>query len=416
MFSPSRLPRPIVGSNSLLYVSKQQHELDLGLLQSPSCVILTSQMSDVSFRFPPRCSAVREASRLALVVLLATLRLLSTCSAAPPLSGEWESTVAVEPATGTWSIEMDCTVGIELAEWIAEARTVFEDGVWKSQEFDVEGRIGDLGIESDVRFEPYEHSFRDWIADFEWESDKLAVTLTTMLTQTTDWLILEFEREWEEVEIGTSFRLRAPSGSCALVFYDASADVAFNWCGVETSLEAVFDDDGFDEFVVEFPNLNLARIPWLTFDLEITRTLETTTVDFSPDVVLDSPWYTGTLDLEFEGSLPSEPNLLPISINEASLTWESGKWEMVAAAILDPSDWINDLYWLELEAEAAFDLDTSGEVSLDLALFWTETSLGRVLSVFTYEPSDMFSIAIECNIDLDIGQLDRLALELQIEW
>ncbi|MCK5246416.1 hypothetical protein KAR02_05930 [Candidatus Bipolaricaulota bacterium] len=367
-------------------------------------------------RYASHCSAERESSHLALVALLVILNLPWECAAARSLSGEWESTIAVEPATGTWSIEMDCTIGIEFADWIAEARTLFEDGVWKSQEFDVEGRIGDFGIESDVRFEPYEHRFMDWIADFEWESDELAVTLTTMLTQTTDWLILELEREWEEVEIGTSFRLCAPSGSRSLVFYDVNADVTFNWCGVETSLEAVFDDDGFDEFVVEFSDLNLARIPWLTFDLEIIRTLGTTTVNLSPDVVLDSPWYAGTLDLEFEGSLPSEPNLLPISINEASLTWEIEEWEMVATAILDSNDWIDDLYWLELEVEATVNPGISGEVSLDLALLWTETSRGRALSVFTYEPGDMFSIAIECNIDLDIGQLDRLAVELQIEW
>ena len=361
-------------------------------------------------------SAVRETCYLTLVALLVIIGLSWECGATPNLSGEWESTIGVEPSTGTWSIETELTAEMDFADWTATACSVFEDYSWEKQDFEVVGSIGDFEIESNLRFEPYEHRFRDWITKFEWEAEELDFTLTTKLTRTTDWLIFEIEREWEEVEIGTSFRLRAPSGSRSPVFYDASADVTFNWCGVETSLEAVFDDDGFDEFVVEFLELNLAQIPWATLDLEITRTLETTTVNLSPDVVLDSPWYAGTLDLEFEGSLPSEPNLLPISINEASLTWEIGEREMVATAILDSNDWIDDLYWLELEVEAAVNLGTSGEVSLNLALFWTETSLGRALSVFTYEPGDMFSIAIECNIDLDIGQLDRLAVELQIEW
>lgn len=126
------------------------------------------------------------------------------CSAAPPLSGEWESTIAIEPATGTWSIETDFIVELEFADWIAVARTVFEDGAWKKQDFEIKGEFGDVDLESDLRFEPYKNRFRDWIT--------------------------KFEREWDVVEIDTFFRLRAPSGGCALVFYDAGLEVAFDWC------------------------------------------------------------------------------------------------------------------------------------------------------------------------------------------
>ncbi|MCK5586837.1 hypothetical protein KAJ02_12265 [Candidatus Bipolaricaulota bacterium] len=171
------------------------------------------------------------------------------CSAAPPLSGEWESTIAIEPATGTWSIETDFIVELEFADWIAVARTVFEDGAWKKQDFEIKGEFGDVDLESDLRFEPYKNRFRDWITKFEWESDELEFALTTKLTRTNDWLIFEIEREWNVVEIDTSFRLRVPSGGCALLFYDAGLDVAFDWYEIETYLQAAFDDDGFDEFV-----------------------------------------------------------------------------------------------------------------------------------------------------------------------
>jgi len=362
------------------------------------------------------CNIVREASHLALLVLLVILDPPSECGAALDLSGEWESVVTVEPVTGTWAIETDFTVEMDFGDWMTATRTLFEDRVWKSQEFGVEGTIGEIDIESDLRFEPYLNRFRDWITELEWEFDEMAVALTTELTQSTDWLILELEREWEVIEIGTSIRLRAPTGSCLLLFYDASADIAFDWCGIETDLGIVFDDDGFDEFVVEFSDLDIVRIPWLTFDLEITRTVEATTVEFSPDVVLESPWCGGGFDLELEGDLPSAPNLLPISIDEASLTWEVEEWEIEANVYFNANDWIDDLYWLEVEAETAFDLDPSGEVALELALLWTESTLGRAQSVLTYEPGDKVSIAIEGNINLDDGLLDWLALELQMEW
>lgn len=108
------------------------------------------------------------------------------CSAAPPLSGEWESTIAIEPATGTWSIETDFIVELEFADWIAVARTVFEDGAWKKQDFEIKGEFGDVDLESDLRFEPYKNRFRDWITKFEWESDELEFALTTKLTRTNE--------------------------------------------------------------------------------------------------------------------------------------------------------------------------------------------------------------------------------------
>ena len=373
-------------------------------------------MRYVKLRFAPYCSAVQQAPRLALVALLVILSPPWACSAAPLLSGEWESTIYVEPSTRIWAIETDFTVEMEFADWIAAARTVFGDDVWERQDLEVLGSIGNFDVESDLRFEPYLNRFRDWITKLEWEAKELDFTLTAKLTRTTDWLIFGIEREWDEVEIETSFRLRAPSGSCALTFYDAGLEMAFDLCGIDTGMEVGFDDDGFDEFVFAFSDLNLAQIPWFTFDLEITRTPEKTTVELSPDVVLESPWCAGTLDLEFEGSFPNEPSLLPISIDEASLAWDIEEWEIVSTAYIDPDEWVDDLYWLEVEAEGAFDLHTCGQVSLNLALLCTQTALGRARSVLTYEPSDKFAIAIDWDIDLDNGQLDRLALELQIGW
>jgi len=113
----------------------------------------------------------------------------------------------------------------------------------------------------------------------------------------------------------------------------------------------------------------------------------------------------------FEGSLPSEPNSFPLSIDEVSLSWELGDWEVDATATLGVA-----IYWLKVEAETAFDLDTCGEVSLELALLWTETDLRRVQSVLSYEPGSRLAIAIDWDIDLDVGQLDKLAVNLQIEW
>jgi hypothetical protein len=360
--------------------------------------------------------SVRKGVSCALAILLAVLAVRWNGYAEPVVSGEWESTISVEPPTSTWSTETDLSVEIIIGVWIAATGSVFEDNEWMKQDFSVEATFGSFDIESDLRFEPYKGRFRDWITEVEWEADALTFTLITKLTRTTDWMIIETERKWDMIEASTSFRLRAPTGSCALVFYDADADLTFDWCGFETDLEISFDDDGFDEVVAELSDLALTRMSWCTFDLEIARTIDKTDVKITPTAILESSWCEATLDLEFEGEFPNTPNLLPLAITEAVLSWEIGEWELEATAILDPDKWIAKTYWFELQADAAIDLGACGEVTLELTFLWTETDLGRSLFALAYESEDPFSVSIEGDFDLENGELDQLSLTLQSEW
>lgn len=372
-------------------------------------------MTYVSLRFVP-CSAVRRAVCFALIALLTILCVCGTCGAAPFLSGEWTSTLALETSAETWSTETDFTVEMSFGYCITAARSVFEDGAWKKQEFDIEVSVGSVTIESDLRFEPTKDRFKDWITEAEWETDVLVFTLTTKLTRTTDWLMFEIEHEGEMLEIDSSIRFRSASGSCESAFYDASVNLEFDWCGNETDLEIAIDDDGFDEIALELSDLALFKMPWVTFDLEFTRTAENTTVKLSPDIVLLESWGSGWCELEIEGEIENSSSLHSLVITEAVLTWEVEDWELEATAVLNPSDWILKIYWLEVQADAVFDLDACGEVSLELTFLWTEIDLGRACWGMTYEPCESFTITIEGDFDLENGELDHVALSLGIEW
>ena len=351
-----------------------------------------------------------------LLVLLSFLILPCVGHGEIVLSGEWESSISVSPQMPILSAEIDLTVEIAIDAWIAEARSVFEDAEWVKQDICVETELGDFSIESDLRFEPYKHRFRDWINKVEWESTDLVLTATTKLTRTTDWVVLEFEREGDTLEINVSARLRAPSGSCSLAFYDANVDLSFDWCGADTDIEITIDDDGFDEWVVELSDLTLVQIPWCTFDLEFTRTAEKTSLELTPIATLETSWCAASLDLEFEAEFPNAPHLLPLTITEAVLSCDIGEWEVETTVLFDPSQWIAKAYWLELQADAAIDLAACGEVSLELVFLWTEAHLGRALFELTYEPGESFSISIEGDLDLENRELDQLIVTLQIEW
>ena len=264
-----------------------------------------------------------------LLVLFVFLSSSFGCHGDIALSGEWESTISAFPQTPVWSAETDFTVAMTMNTWIAETRSVFEDDEWVKQDIGVETELGSVSIESKLRFEPYKNRFRDWINKVEWESTELTFTATTKLTRTTDWVVFEFEHEEDKLEIDVSARLRAPSGSCSPVFYDATVDLSFPWCGVDTDLEIAIDDDGFDEWVLELSDLTLAQIPWCTFDLEFTRTAEETAVEITPSATLESSLCAASLDIEFEGEFPNEPNLLPLTITEAVLSYDRDRKSVV---------------------------------------------------------------------------------------
>lgn len=372
-------------------------------------------MTYESLRLERPCSAVRGAVRFTFA-LLTILCVCGTCSAAPLLSGEWASTLALDVSTETWSTETGFTVELSLGDCLTAARSVFEDDSWKKQEFEVEATIANFTIESGLRFEPYKDRFKDWITEVEWETDLLVLTLTTKLTRTTDWLMFEIEHEGEMLEIETAIRFRSPSDSCKSVFYDASVDLQFDWCGIDTDLEIAINDDGFDEMVLDLSELALVQIPWFTFDLEFTRTAEKTMVKLSPDMVLLESWGSGWCELEIEGDFTNSSSLHSLVITEAVLTWEVEEWELEATAILNPSDWISKTYWLVVQAEAGIDLGDCGEVLLELTFLWTEIDLGRARWAMAYEPYESFTITIEGDLDLENGELDRSALSVEIEW
>lgn len=353
---------------------------------------------------------------IVLVILLASCCSPWSCPAGSTLSGDWESTLSVDPPADAWFTEVDLSVEIAIGDWIAELRSVFKNIDWTKQDFSVEGTFGNFYIDSDLRFEPYKNRFKDWITEIEWDTDVLTLTVVTKLTRTTDWMIIEIEREWDMIEVSTSLRWRAPTDSCSLVFYDADVELKFDWCGVETDLEISVDDDGLDEVVAEFSDLALARISWCTFDLEFTRTNDKTAVKLAPSATLETSWCEASFDLEFEGEFPNAPHLLPLMINEAVASWEIGEWDLELTAILEPSNWIAKTYWLELEADIDIDLGCCGEASLELTWLWTESTLGRSRFVLSYESEPSLSMAIECDVDLEDGELDQIALTVGTEW
>ena len=341
---------------------------------------------------------------------------ISSYLAGAEWSGEWEAAVALLPPTGTWTLETDLTTALTLGEWELSTRTLFDDTEWSLQSFTVETAFDAWDLESELRFEPDMRRFRDLITELKWSSDPWSLELTAKLTRTTDWLMLEAGYETSPIKLDVSFRLRAPSGACGFLFYDAGMELAFDVCGIEAEVEVDIDDDGFDELTLTLEEIAVPSMPWAQVDIEFEVDIAETDFEVSPEILLGLSWCEACIDLDLEGGFPKVPGLLPLTFVEFNLESDVGDFTFEATAYGDPADWVDDLYWLETEAEIDMDIDACGELTLDIALLWTETDLGVVEWDAAYEVSGGLTLAVSARIDCLAEQLDAIGISVAIEW
>jgi len=297
--------------------------------------------------------------------------------------------------------------------WGLALETTFEGSDWEVLEIAVEGCLGELVLDSELEFEPDRNCWKHWETEIEWTTDSMTLGMTSKLSRTTDWLTLEMEQESEFVDVDTRLRLRAPTGSCAFAFYDADLGVAFTWCGIDSEIALEFDDDGFDELTLELSDVTLAAFPWVFFDIEVVIDLAGWEFDVDPvlSIVIE-----GCLEIEIEAELPGFPHLGEVREVEIVASWECGPWETEATIRLDPDDWIDDLYWLEIETDLEIGLVPCGELAMTVVLDWTETTLGRIEVETTWSPTDRISFGFAATRDLEAGEFEEVAFNLEFEW
>jgi len=349
-----------------------------------------------------------------LVTILLVLCLLVIGGSCQASAWEGSCSLGLSSEPGSpWVLETQFDL-----EWTSDPlclalEAAFEESDWDELKIDIEGRFGDLGIDSELAFEPVKNRWKHWQIEIEWTGDSMTLGVTSKLSRTTDWLTLEMDQELEDVEVDSRFRLRAPTRSCAYVFYDADLGVAFTWCGMDSEIALEFDDDGFDELTLELSDVVLAGFPWLFFDVEVVIDPAEWEVEVDP---LLSVAIEGCLEIEIEAELPGFPHLGEVRKAEIVASWECGPWETEATIRLDPADWIDDLYWLEVEADVEIDLASCGELAATIVLDWTEATLGRIEVETAYTPTKRVSFGAAATRDLDTGQLEEVALTLEFEW
>jgi len=331
-----------------------------------------------------------------------------------PLSGAFDVSLLYDVSSGSLQPEGEATVELTFATWKASAELGFDEGVWDALTFEVLWSEEAFEIESRLRFEPDKDRFRDWKTSVVWIFGEVSLKLEHDLTRTRDWLALETDWASDAVDMDTRVRFR--SGDCEpLAFYDAEAKAAFSVCGTDTSIEVEIDDDGFDALTLTIEKLIIDRLPWLSLDLEVGRTLTGTTIEIDPSIELGE-----VLCLEFEAEISGAGGLMEgLSLTEAKLEGTIGSTGIEATVYLDPDDWIDDRYAATLILETEGSLAPERAIETETTLFWSGSpapNLARITPLVRLELSERASAWLELDIDVESPALVNITAGAELTW
>ena len=355
----------------------------------------------------------RGASLVALLVaFLAGGYGVRICCCGADIEGECTLDLSLErdaPPTTT----IDCELESASETWEIGIDLEFEKCVWDKAEFALDMDLGGFLAETELEFSKGKVPWKHWQTELEYEMDPFTFSAISKLSRTTDWLTLQLEREIQSQSLALRVRLRAPKNACSRVFYDARAVAEFLWCGAESELTLEWDDDGFDELTLELSDVVFSWLPWVVTDAEAVIDLDSWTFDIEPEVEFELP---GPPTIEIEGEIIGFPRPTGVRKGEVVVSWDDEPWDVEATIRLDPNDWIDDAYWLEVETDWEAELPVGGDLSVAAVLDWADSSLARAELAVEFEPTSDLSLTLSGVYSLQERCLEKAGFVLEIDW
>jgi len=349
--------------------------------------------------------------------LIVPVLLVAPTLAAEParLSGASEVVIRYDTLSRVVYLEAEMAAELALGDWEASLKTTLDEDIWDGLAFEITRDCESLEIGSRVRFEPHKDRFRDWRTEIAWALDALEIEIEHTLTRTRQWLTLQAAWAPGPLEIAARSRLR--STVCKpLVFYDARIQAEFPLCEMDTAIEVEVNEDGFDAATFELDDLVLARLPWLSLDVEVQRTVEGKILKISPTVTLGE---MTCIELELEAH-EGAGLAGALRLTELAFDFTLASVDVDATVLANPDDWIDDQYAASLTLEAEADLPRERRLETEITLFWEgaspESGVTRAMLLARFEPLEWISAWLEMDTRSGSGNLDSIALGAEISW
>jgi hypothetical protein len=217
----------------------------------------------------------------ALVLSLAAVLGLGFASFAQTLSGSWDTSIIIDPAVPTVTIESELVVTYAVSGWSFTSTTAVDGTGWTDQAFEVVGALGAFSIGSSLVFDPVLVAFDSWEVTTGLSLAGVAIDGTFTLEPGVTTLVLEANGTAGSVNVGVDLTLGGVD--CSFDFSEVVITVDFPFCCAEISSEIAFNcEEGFDYVSFAVDGIALPGISWVTLDALLTFTVDLKTLTLTP--------------------------------------------------------------------------------------------------------------------------------------
>jgi hypothetical protein len=202
------------------------------------------------------------------------------------ISGEWNTTIKINPGAPSIALFFDFTTSLDvtysIGGWDFTSHTVVDDTGWKSQSFDADGTFGAFGIESTMVFGTA-GTFTSWAVDTSFTFGSVLIGFDFDLGGTYGLTLgVSGTATTGLVDITIDMLFGALGTDCDLDWQgvDITVDFPFNCAEVTATLD--IDCAGFKKACFAVSGIDIPNLPWVDIDAKVCFELQTKTLVLTP--------------------------------------------------------------------------------------------------------------------------------------
>lgn len=219
----------------------------------------------------------------ALVLSLAVIFGLGIAGMAQTLSGEWDTTITINPVAPSITMDSSLTVTYEVAGWAFTSYSEFTELGWTDQTFSADGALGAFSLGSVLDLDPA-GAFDSWEVTAGVSIAGVTFGLDFTLADMDVTLVLSGSGQAGLVSIDVDVTFGGDDNDvCDLNWSGVDITVGFPFCCADVELALAFDCYGFVDACFSVTDIVVPALPWVTLDAEVCFELQTKTLTLTPN-------------------------------------------------------------------------------------------------------------------------------------
>jgi hypothetical protein len=332
---------------------------------------------------------------------------LAVAGSAQALTGYWQIDLSIDPQSASFvdafSYSTELLVKYTIGDWTFSSLSKLDESGWNDQNFSAVGVIGGFTISSSLDFDPDVPEFDKWTTTTTVDIVGVTFSATFELYDEDVFMTISGRGASGGVKIDVTAKFGDdddPVGECDLDFSELQIGVDFPFCCAEVDSTVYFDCDGFEKVVFDASGIGIASLPWVTFDATLEFTVQSKSLEISPNFDFSAVCVELYVGVETSGNLTFEA----LHFDGFKLECDIGGVEFTAISfwgtfVSKPG--VLDDYWEMYKIETNEDA-CCGPFSFEAAVFFDENSVHLFdVGEFTFDMSIEFTPSMEFSMGVD---------------